>query len=371
MSNLESAGEDLSSARSDDQLSTRVREGLPPTYRMRADSHYVDLLTSKPAPGRERLLSPRDIEAAPFAEPSSIRPLVESIARFGVLQPLLVQNRQGHHRLIAGHKRLSAALAAGMTEVPCRIYDVDDEEAARLAEASHVMKASGAAPDDAAKSATGPASVHADADLEKALGSLTACTDFVSGAESELSRTVANTLLRAEVWRAAGLLKATRVLRETPPALRTSLSARKVLEQVVNGFSAEQRLRMIEFEVKSSLPQDGVMISDERLLVIALSSAVRAILSVFGDATGAAVKITASADPGDVMTFTVAQNAIAVPDAWFARAFDQNWVDRPGGQASLVSMLAVKRAAEALGGHARVAAAGRGTSITVSIPGGI
>src|SRR6185503_2923874 len=112
---------------------------------------------------------------------TTIRPLIESIARYGVLQPLLVQHRHGHHRLIAGHKRLSAAIAAGVAEVPCRIYDVDDEEAARLAAASQVMKSAGAASEDAARPA--PAAdlpVHADADLEKALGSLAACTDFVS-----------------------------------------------------------------------------------------------------------------------------------------------------------------------------------------------
>ena len=372
MSNLESAGEDLSGARTDDEPLPRVREGLPPTYRMRADSHYVDLLSSRPAAGRERLLSVRDIQAAPFAEPSTIRPLVDSIARHGVLQPLLVQNHLGQHRLIAGHRRLSAAHAAGVVDVPCRVYDVDDEEAARLASAAHLSKTPGPAGSDAGEQsgAVNPP-IDADADLEKTLMSLAACTDFVSGAESELSRTVANTLLRAEVWRATGLLKATRTLRQESPALRTSVAPRKVLDQVLSGFAAERRLRLIEFDVRSSLPQDGVMICDERLLSIALASAVRTILTVCADLTSPSIKIVATVEPGDVMMFTISQNIVTVSDTWFARAFDAGWVDRPGGQASLVSMLAVKRAAEALGGQATVAPAGRGTAITISVPGGI
>ena len=328
---------------------------------MRADSHYVDLLTSRPAPGRERVLSTRDIEAAPFADASTIQPLIESVARYGLLQPLLVQHRHGHHRLIAGHKRLSAARAAGILEVPCRIYDVDDEEAARLGAASHVIKSSGTESEVSTRPApSASAPVDADADLEKALVSLAACTDFVSGAESELSRSVANTLLRAEVWRASCLLKATRVLLEATPALRTTLSARKVLDQVLAGFAAERRLRMIEFDVKSSLPHDGVMICDERLLLIALSSAVRAILSVFDDLMAATIRIVAAAEPGD------SDDILSVSE--HCRGFRYlvrprlrcGVVERPGGQAALVSMLAVKSAVETLGGEV-VAPTGRGT----------
>src|SRR4029077_18323633 len=33
------------------------REGLPPSYKMRADPHYVDLLAARASSGRERVLS--------------------------------------------------------------------------------------------------------------------------------------------------------------------------------------------------------------------------------------------------------------------------------------------------------------------------
>ena len=45
-----------------------AREGLPSSYRMRADAHYVDWLASGPPGGREQMLDPRfDLrQATPF-----------------------------------------------------------------------------------------------------------------------------------------------------------------------------------------------------------------------------------------------------------------------------------------------------------------
>ena len=37
------------------------------------------------------------------------------------------RQREGTHRLIAGRKRLSAAVAAGLRDVPCVVFDVDDD----------------------------------------------------------------------------------------------------------------------------------------------------------------------------------------------------------------------------------------------------
>ena len=41
-------------------------------------------------------------------------------------------------RVVAGQKRLAAAIAAGLREVPCIVHDVDDETAARMRAASNV-----------------------------------------------------------------------------------------------------------------------------------------------------------------------------------------------------------------------------------------
>jgi len=51
-----------------------------------------------------------------------------SIAQQGVLQPLLVRKMDGAHELIAGERRLRAAKAAGLEQVPVIVLDLTDEQ---------------------------------------------------------------------------------------------------------------------------------------------------------------------------------------------------------------------------------------------------
>ena len=59
--------------------------------------------------------------------------LTASIRERGVLQPLWVRERDGEFELIAGERRLRAARAAGLAEVPVQVLDVDDRQALELA----------------------------------------------------------------------------------------------------------------------------------------------------------------------------------------------------------------------------------------------
>ena len=54
--------------------------------------------------------------------------LSESIKQFGVLQPLLVQQREDYYEIVAGERRWRAAKLAGMKEVPVIIKDLTDQE---------------------------------------------------------------------------------------------------------------------------------------------------------------------------------------------------------------------------------------------------
>ncbi len=382
MPNLESPAEGLPSSRlqkaksfleaiegGSSQPSAPIREGLPPTYRMRADPHYVDLLASRTTSGRERMLAVQSIDAPLLSDPSSIAALIDSVKHLGILQPLLVQQRDGVHRLIAGQKRLSAAVAAGLREVPCVVYEVDDEEAARLGEAANLtIKAALASIEPKAVDL----SLHAGTDLAQSLTTLGACADLLSGSQSELSRAVVGNLIRAEVWRATCLLHATRIVRHELPVVRAAVPVLGILERVDQGFLPERRVRGIDLSTRSDVPHGSVIAGDERMLAAAVSCAVLATLPLLDGVKDARVVVSAILEPASHITFAVSQDAVVVPDAWSARAFEHQWVDRAGGIPASVAMLAVKATADAHGGTATVtSAAGRGTRIALIVPTGV
>ena len=57
----------------------------------------------------------------------------ESIAQFGVLTPLIARPLEdGGYEIISGHRRAHAAEAAGLTNVPVIVRDMDDDAATVL-----------------------------------------------------------------------------------------------------------------------------------------------------------------------------------------------------------------------------------------------
>ena len=83
--------------------------------------------------GRVVFLPAKAIETNPdqprqiFTE-ESLSELAESIRRHGILQPLSVRRTATGYQLIAGERRLRAGVQAGLTEVPCLLMRLDDQE---------------------------------------------------------------------------------------------------------------------------------------------------------------------------------------------------------------------------------------------------
>ncbi|HEY3417137.1 MAG TPA: ParB/RepB/Spo0J family partition protein, partial [Armatimonadota bacterium] len=65
--------------------------------------------------------------------PEALEELAESIRRHGILQPLIVRQREGGYELIAGERRLQAARKVGLTEVPVAVRETTDEQMLALA----------------------------------------------------------------------------------------------------------------------------------------------------------------------------------------------------------------------------------------------
>ncbi len=336
---------------------------------MRAEAHYVDLLASRAPAARERTLPIQSIDAPVFVDQPAIAPLIESIRRHGVLQPLIVQDREGSYQLIAGHKRLAAAVSAGLREVPCIVHDVDDEKAEELAAAASLS----AERERVVETAPAPAptipdtTLHAGRDLAHSLTTLTACADMLTSSSSELSRAVVANLIRAEAARAASLLYATRVVRQEVQVARTAVLVQTILDRASRSFEAERRVRAVGIEVTTELPRGTCLAADEALLAGAIGWASVATLAILAGVADARLAITAAAADGQI-TFAVSQDLVSVNDTWRSRAFDPAWTERAGGVPVLVSLLAVQRAAAAHGGHAVAELTARGTRVALTVP---
>jgi len=63
----------------------------------------------------------------------AMRELTESIRIHGILQPLSVRRVGGAYELIAGERRLRAAQAAGLTEIPCIVMTMDEDQSSLVA----------------------------------------------------------------------------------------------------------------------------------------------------------------------------------------------------------------------------------------------
>lgn len=70
----------------------------------------------------------------------ALEELTHSVREHGVLQPLLVRKVGDRYELIAGERRLRAAQAAELKEVPVQILDVGDREALELAVIENVQR---------------------------------------------------------------------------------------------------------------------------------------------------------------------------------------------------------------------------------------
>ena len=340
-----------------------LREGLPPSYRMRADAHYVEQLASRPQIEGGQSLDVNLIDAPDLPDATSLEPLIQSIRRHGLLQPLLVRPRDERYRLIAGRKRLAAAIAAGMREVPCLCHDVDGDDARRLAEATNVRPAVPPAPSPLAD-----ATQSAGALLARALDALTTCSTMLSARTSELSRDVITELIRAEAWRASCLLGAGQLIRGEAVPKRASVQVTTLVERVMYHFRLEQRFRGVELETSNDLPEQTRVLADDQILCQAISGLLTATLALLDGLPGSRITIGVARDAGGDVVFAVSQNCISPPEMWMTRAFDPTWTARPGEALALVGMVAAKVAAEAHGGNATVVGHGRGSRIALTIP---
>ena len=80
-----------------------------------------------------KAIRPNPAQPRQLFREESLAELAESIRRHGILQPLSVRRVGTHYELIAGERRLRAGILAGLSEIPCIVMQMTDQESSMAA----------------------------------------------------------------------------------------------------------------------------------------------------------------------------------------------------------------------------------------------
>jgi ParB family chromosome partitioning protein len=88
----------------------------------------IDSITTNPARPRQSISQ------------QSLLQLADSIRKYGIIAPLLVNKRGTTYHIICGERRYRAAKIAGLEDIPCVIVTVDPKELALLSLAENLQR---------------------------------------------------------------------------------------------------------------------------------------------------------------------------------------------------------------------------------------
>ena len=87
-----------------------------------------------------RSIRPNPDQPRKIFKEKALMDLADSISRHGILQPLSVRRVGSAYELIAGERRLRAALQAGLTEIPCIVMTMDQQESGMAAMVENLQR---------------------------------------------------------------------------------------------------------------------------------------------------------------------------------------------------------------------------------------
>ena len=119
------------------------KRGLPISLKMRHDAHYVDSLANSAGSPIGRLVPIERVDPNPD-QPRQVMgdlsELIASIAEKGIIEPLVVRQRNGRYQIVAGERRYQAAVQVGLRELPVVIREVDDTEIIEVALVENIQR---------------------------------------------------------------------------------------------------------------------------------------------------------------------------------------------------------------------------------------
>lgn len=107
--------------------------------------------TKSPAPSKKKneegavvvklsMVEPNREQPRKNFDEDSLQELADSIRQFGLLQPILVQDKKSYYEIIAGERRWRAAKLAGLKEVPVIIRNLTDQEVVEISLIENIQR---------------------------------------------------------------------------------------------------------------------------------------------------------------------------------------------------------------------------------------
>ena len=121
---------------------------IPTNVMMESEVKHATVSTaSSPEEGKDGTLMVKLSKVEPNREQprknfdeESLQELAESLKQFGMLQPILVQNRGDYYEIIAGERRWRAAKIAGLKEVPVIVRELTDQEIVEISLIENIQR---------------------------------------------------------------------------------------------------------------------------------------------------------------------------------------------------------------------------------------
>ncbi|MEY8517697.1 ParB/RepB/Spo0J family partition protein [Lachnospiraceae bacterium 29-84] len=116
----------------DSLITNKVNKAEIAVQKPELDKEVVLVKITKIEPNREQ---PRKN----FDEDSLLE-LAESIKQYGILQPLLVQDKKDYYEIIAGERRWRAAKIAGLKDIPVIVKQLTDQEMVEISLIENIQR---------------------------------------------------------------------------------------------------------------------------------------------------------------------------------------------------------------------------------------
>ena len=85
-------------------------------------------------------IEPDKSQARKKFDEDAIEELSESIKRYGIIQPIIVNKKDGYYQIVAGERRWRASKKAGLEKIPCIVRDDDERKSKEISLIENIQR---------------------------------------------------------------------------------------------------------------------------------------------------------------------------------------------------------------------------------------